>query len=149
MKTARPPGWSVGPTVRTSRTPDNHSRTRPASVYRPNTTSGGALIITLTCRSPMSHPWMACLPLEFAWSRAPGTTHRLPIEQVHGKKAAARLRIRRATQSGNQSRHRVELTSRCARDDRHRERDRKGCEDQQVAGIHPGGQSGGPELTCG
>jgi hypothetical protein len=53
MKIARPPGWSVGPTVRTSRTPDNHSRTHLASVYRPNATSGGASILTLTCRSPM------------------------------------------------------------------------------------------------
>jgi hypothetical protein len=32
-------------------------RFRPASVYSPNTTSGGASIVTLTCRSPMSPPW--------------------------------------------------------------------------------------------
>jgi hypothetical protein len=53
---ARLPGWSGGPAVRIPRTPACQSRVRPGSVYSLNTISGGAVIITLTCRIPMSPP---------------------------------------------------------------------------------------------
>jgi hypothetical protein len=99
---------------------------------------------TRTCCAPMKSGrlWRR------SWRAATRRTGCLS-SRVHAQDAAPRLLIRRAAQSCDKPRHRVELRIPVFAPRSPMGTRRKGSEDYDVVRIHPHGQPGGPDLTCG